>query len=157
MGWMQPVLTLLNRQFSGIDELSGATLQSLGLTSGTCLIRVAHVWTPLTTPPEHASLPAAFVAPLVKSSAAPEKQATGNNDNNDGNSNNETDTSATKSGGDSNTQSRPSKSQKTLEESEEAAVVDATVPADRNVVVFEPNDNPFNPAKFEIPGLKKKT
>ncbi len=156
LGWMQPVLTLLNKQFSTVEDLSNTSLQSLGLTSGNCLIRVGHTWTPLTAPPTVSAAPATLLAPPV-ATAKPEEakpeaktQQKGNdnqegNDNNNNNNNNNDVAEFAKP----EAVNRPAKSQKTLEEEVQ---VTATVPADRNVVVFEPNDAPFNPAKFDIPG-----
>jgi hypothetical protein len=153
LGWMQPVLTLLNKQFATFEDLSATTLQSLGLTSGTCLIRVAHVWTSRHEGPVSSVVPAAVVGAVAV--------VEGNNNNNNNNNNKIDDLDKGKEEADAKpdaTANRPSKSQKTTEQKEEEQEeeqqpnVNVSVPEDRNVVVFEPNDAPFNPASFEIPG-----
>ena len=142
VGWMQPVLTLVNKQFSTVEELTSTTLQSLGVGSGAQLVRVHFEWTPNEAPPKVDATPAALVeAPVVASAAAAAASPVSNaNDNN-------------------NVGEAPAKSQKTadednsgeLEPEDNVEVVAAKVPEDRNVVVFQPNDTPFNPGMFEVP------
>ncbi len=169
VGWMQPVVTLLNKKLSTIEELNGTTLQSLGLTSGSCLLRVTHQWTPRDAVPSVDVAPAAVVAVVSTPSppaSAPAAAASISSSVTAAITPSAPNAATSSRGGNDNNAPvddvvfakpdpvapRPSKSQKTVEEEKEAApLVDATVPENRNFVVFQPNDTPFNPASFEVP------
>lgn len=153
VGWMQPVLTLLNKRFETVEDLTSTTLQFLGAT-GSCLVRINFKWTPATEPPvvnvsaaepvKQLEQPKAAVAPEVLRPAGDSTtpSANGGNDNNAPTA-------------DSNNDARPIKSQKTAEEenveSADEQVSVAVIPADRNALVLEPSDSPFNAAEFEVP------
>ena len=143
IGWMQPVLTLLNKRFDSIAELNSTTLQFLG-ASGSCLIRVTFVWTSETEPPTVEAQAAVATPKVVAASSSSSSSLSSKETKSNGN--------------DNNGEVRPIKTQKTTEESplttdadDSGAVVDAVVPEDRNGVVFEPTESPFNAANFEVP------
>jgi hypothetical protein len=153
VGWMQPVVTLLNKQFSSIEDLSATTLQSLGLTSGSCLLRVSHQWTPRDSVPTTNVTPAVPVtaatpSPPASAPSAPVASVAGGGNNNNAPAPVEVEFAKPEP-----VAPRPAKAQKTEEEEAVAAapVVDATVPENRNFVVFQPSDVPFNPSSFEVP------
>lgn len=177
VGWMQPVVTLLNRRFGTVEELASTTLQSLGIGGSSCVIRLMFEWTPNTAPlapgqeknqpaeavvfavPEKKAEPAKQVAAAANPVTAP-SGADNNNSKNDANkasdeANNNNNSDNNNNNNNNNSDDRPSKSPKVEESSSvdaaPANAVQVTISEDRDFVVFQPSDTPFNPANYEVP------